>query len=592
MSVFIERRRPAFAAELLVRVGLAWAMIAALLLVTNLGEIAALRFPDPDDMLRLVQVRDLIAGQSWFDLAQHRIDAPAGGVPMHWSRLVDLPLAATILLLAPVLGQPLAENVAVVAVPLVTFAAAMLLAGRIAWRLIGDEAAGMACLAMALSVPVIAQMRPLRIDHHGWQIVLALAAMNGLMARTPRVGGWIVGCALAAWVSISVEGLPMAAAFCGVAALRWLRNRHDSDWFVHTILSLAAVSALLFATTRGFGDLTQHCDAISPVHLAIFALGALAAMALSALEPLPRPALAAGLALTAALGAAILFTAAPQCAGGGFAGLDPLVARFWYEGVGEGLPVWHQTPSLALQIVVPPAIGLVACLQLAGRSAAWLRRWWFDYALLLGVALVLSLVLARAGAVAGALAAVPLGWRIGAWIRSARTMRRPGRRVLAFAAMALALLPALPLTLLALAMPAEAGSPAARPRASSCDIPGSAQALRTLPPGEILAPLDIGPRLLYETEHRVIATGHHRGADAMRAVILTFTGSEAGARRYLAARGTAYAVLCPDLAEPARYSEAAPTGFMAKLLEERPPAWLEPVPLPGDGSLQVWRVRS
>lgn len=591
MRQFVERRRAPFAPELLLRVGLAWAMIAALLLVTNIAEIAALRFPDPDDMLRLVQVRDLIAGQGWFDLTQHRVDGAGGGVPMHWSRLVDLPLAGLILALRPLFGAHLAENIAVVAVPLLTFGAALLLAGRIAWRLLGDEATGLACLAMALSVPVISQMRPLRIDHHGWQIVLALAAVNGLMARNARVGGWITGLALAAWLAISIEGLPMAAAFCGVAALRWLRDRHDAGWFVHTLQALALCSALLFAATRGLADLTPHCDAISPVHLAVFALGAAGATGLAALEPLPRPALIGGLVGLAGLGLATLLSLAPQCAGGGFAQLDPLVSRFWYDGVGEGLPVWRQDPGLALQIVIPPAIGLIACLRLAGRSGAWLRRWWLDYALLLGAALALSLVVARAGAVAGALAAVPLGWQIREWIRAARTMRRLGRRVLAFAAMAVALLPALPLTLLTVAMPVRAATPAAPVRASSCDIPGSAATLRALPAGEILAPLDIGPRLLYETGHRVVATGHHRGQNGMRAAILAFTGSEAAAHRMLAARGTDYLVLCPDLMEPARYAEAAPHGLMAALLAERPPVWLEPVRVPDDGSLEIWRIR-
>ena len=35
-----------------------------------------------DDAMRLVEVRDLIAGQGWFDLMQHRLDPP--GVSMHW----------------------------------------------------------------------------------------------------------------------------------------------------------------------------------------------------------------------------------------------------------------------------------------------------------------------------------------------------------------------------------------------------------------------------------------------------------------------------------------------------------------------------
>ena len=44
-----------------------------------------------DDAMRLVQVRDWIGGQGWFDLFQHRLDPP--GASMHWSRVVDVPWA-------------------------------------------------------------------------------------------------------------------------------------------------------------------------------------------------------------------------------------------------------------------------------------------------------------------------------------------------------------------------------------------------------------------------------------------------------------------------------------------------------------------
>lgn len=590
MSYIVERRRPAFTPDLLARVALAWAMIAALLLVTNLSDILAYRFPDPDDTLRLVQVRDLIAGQAWFDLTQHRIDSAGGGVAMHWSRLVDLPIAAAILALRGFIGQGAAETVALIVVPLLTLGVALLLAGRIAWRVVGDEAAGFACLAIALSVPLVLQMRPMRIDHHGWQIVCVLAAVNGLMARSPRRGGWAIGAALAVWLSISMEGLPVAAAICGVAALRWLRDRHDAQWFVSTMQSLALTSLALFAATRGLDSLEQHCDAISTGHLAGFALAAVAATGLARLRPLPGFALASALALIAAMGGAAMLLAAPQCAGGAFAEIDPLVARFWYQGVGEGLPVWRQELRLTLQIVVPPLVGLIAAIKLAGKSGGWLRRWWQDYALILAAALVLALFVTRAGAVAGALAAVPLGWQMREWLRTARTRRRPGGRVLMLAGMALALLPAMPLTLLAMARPANAALTANKPRVSTCAIPQSAAVLRRLPRGEILAPLDIGPRLLYETRHSVVATGHHRGESAMRTVITVFTGSEANARAVLEERGTRYLVLCPDLIEPARYAAAAPTGLMASLLADRAPAWLEPMPVPGDGSLRVWRI--
>lgn len=591
----IERRRPLFAPELIVRVALAWGVICALLLVINTSTIAARLFPDPNDVMRLIQVRDLLAGQSWFDVHQYRVDAAGGGVMMHWSRLVDVPIAAAIWFFSWFMVQPDAEIVAAVVVPLVTFGFALLLAGRIAWRLVGAESAGLACLAMALSVPLIAHMRPLRIDHHGWQIVLALLAVNGLMARSPRLGGWMTGFALALWVSISVEGLPLAIAICGIAALRWIRDRRDSSWFVNVMSSLAVSSAAIFVGTRGFADLAQHCDAVSPVHLAIFAWGAAATFCLSRCEPIPRIGLLCALGLIAAGACAIVFYAAPQCAGGGFAAPDPVVGEFWYRNMGEGMPVWQQSPGLALQIIIPPLIGLLAALKLAGQSANWLRRWWYEYALLLAAALLVAIFVARAGSVAGALAAVPLGWQISQWIRQARNMRRQSRRVLALAGTALVLMPALPLTLLTMALtmatPAKASLDIEPPRQSSCAIQEALAALRALPKGEIIAPLDTGPQLLYDTQHSVIATGHHRVSPGMRVVIQTFTGSADAAHRTALERGSLYLAVCPGLADAHNYRTAASGGFMAQLTEGDVPGWLEPVAIPGEGSMKIWRIK-
>jgi hypothetical protein len=592
VSIFVERRRPAFTPDMLARVGLAWAMIAALLLVTSLPAILAYQFPDPDDTLRLIQVRDFLAGQGWFDVTQYRIDAANGGVAMHWSRLVDLPIAAIILGLRGLIGQPAAEYVALIAVPLLTFGAALLLAGRIAWRLLGDEAAGFACLVMAMSVPVIEQLRPMRIDHHGWQIVCALAVMNALMSRSAWLGGWVAGLVMAIWLSISLEGLPLAAAICGVTALRWLRDRHDSGWFVGTMQGLAVGSAALFAATRGFGDLAQHCDAFSPVHIATYALGAVAATGLARLEPLPRFAQIAGFALIAALGALTLQSFAPACSGSPFANLDPLVRTYWYSGVAEGLPVWRQSWTTAMQMVIPPLVALVACLQLAGRSADWLRRWWQDYAMILAAGFVISLFVARAGAVVGALSAVPLGWLVREWLRKARNVRRPSKRVMILGAIVLLLMPSAPITIGGKLAPSAAIA-AVGPGVSSarCDVQDQAARLDALPRGTIFAPLDIGPSILLESHHSVVATSHHRAEDAMHDVIATFLAAPADARATVARHDADYVVMCTDLVESELYANAAPSGLARQLLDGSAPDWLEPVDLGGPDQFRVWRVR-
>lgn len=593
MSHLLDRRRSALSGELLIRVGLCFALIATLMLITNFSVIGAMDYPDPDDALRMVQVRDLLAGQGWFDLVQHRIDAPEGGVLMHWSRLVDIPIALIVLLLTPILGQGGAEMVAAIVVPLLTFGCALLLVARIAWRLLGGEAAGLACLSMALSVPVLAQIRPLRIDHHGWQIVMLLVAVNALLSRSSRLGGLVAGLAVAAMLSISIEGLPMAAAICGIAALRWFRNRKDCHWLTWMMSGLAGGSAFFFLITRGVGDLAAYCDAVSPYHVAVFGMGALASWILARLEPLPRLTLAAGFAGMGAAGIAIYAFAAPQCIAGPFSTIDPVAADFWLAGVREGLPIWRQDLPLVLQMLVPAGIAIWASLKLAGQSGGWLRRWWVDYTLLLVAALLVTLFVARAGGAVGALSAVPIGWQIGQWLRASRNSRRSSRRLAGMAATSLALVPSLPVGLAGLIDGARAEAVGPAPsiaRVTDCRLQDVAHAIERLPAGEIIAPLDLGPQVLLHTRHSVVATGHHRGDAAIRFQIDSFSADPAEAGRRLRARGTRYVMTCPGLREQELYAFRAPDGLMAALQDDRAPGWMAPIALPENSGVRLWRV--
>lgn len=589
-----DRRRGGFDPVMVRRIALVWLLGCALLLIVNAGAIWERRFPDPDDAMRLLQVRDLLAGQSWFDLHQYRVDAPQG-VAMHWSRLVDVPLLLIIAALTPIVGGSAAELTAMVTVPLVTLGCVLLLVGRLGWKLADEEIAGFAGLTCLMAVPVVQQLRPLRIDHHGWQLVALLVAVNALAARDARRGGWVVGTALAFGLSISLELLPLAVAIVALTGLRWLRNRTDRAWMVATMQALAGVSALLFLATRGLADLAAHCDAIAPPHLAVFALGALVIWATALREPQPRGVTIAGLALAALGGVAAMALAAPACTTGAFTGLDPLVRTFWFDQVVEGMPIWRQEPGEALRMVVPPLLGFAISLSLFATSRDWLRRWWLDYALLLAAALLVSLFVARGAGAACVLAALPIGVQLRSWIRTARNARQPARRVLVLGGIVLALAPALPLTLLMSATPSQAqadrrASAAPPTPVSGCAIEAGAKRLAGLPATGILAPLDIGPQLLLATPHHVVATGHHRGARAIHDVIAVFRGPAAQARVLIERRGIGFIALCPALAEARIYAESAPGGLAAQLVAGRAPAWLEPVVVPGDGSFKVWRV--
>lgn len=578
-----------------------WLVLVVILVAVNAPGIAAQRFGDPDDALRLVEVRDLLAGQSWFDVHQYRI-APPAGVPMHWSRLVDMPLAGSILLLRPLLGAALAETVTVVAIPLLTLLCALLLIGRLAAKFFDAETVGIACLVTGIASPLLFQMTPLRIDHHGWQIVLALAALNGLAARDAVRGGLVIGLSLAALLAISIEGLPLTVVFLGVLALRGLypataqRGERFAALAAATV-PLALGSAAIFLGTRGLGDLATHCDQISPVHGALFGFVALVTGALALVGPRGRlPALVL-LGVTGAATLALFLGAAPQCKGGAFVALDPVVRKYWYEGVSEGLPFWRLPMVNAAETLIFPLVGLIAALLLwRDAGDARTRGWWRDHALVLAGAWLIGLMVARAAATACGFAAVPAAAIVLRAIVALRTVT-PVRRVAGYAAIMLALLPPLPVLAWHRVQSALAPAPANGQQTaqvmqmSRCRYAQAARALDALPPTDLFAPLDIGPDLILRTHDSVVATGHHRGSAGMRDVIEAFIGTPDAAHAIITRRHAGLVVVCPDITEPATYVHYAPDGLMARLLKGQAPAWLEPVNLAPGSHMLFWRVR-
>jgi hypothetical protein len=123
---------------------------------------------------------------------------------------------------------------------------------------------------------------------------------------------------------------------------------------------------------------------------------------------------------------------------------------------------------------------------------------------------------------------------------------------------------------------------------SDCLTKQSISALDGLPPGLILAPIDIGAYTLLHTRHSIIAAGFHRAADGIVAGIDGFKGSEADMRRVIGKHRPDYLVLCTDWAK----AEAVePPPFAKALAEGASEPWLDPVPLEA-GGLMVWRVRT
>ena len=133
--------------------------------------------------MRIMQVRALLHGQDWFDLRQYRLNPPIGA-NIHWSRLVDLPIAGLILGLRPLLGGPAAERWAVAIAPLLPYLLLLFSLALTARRLIHPLSYPLALLALFFAGSTNGMFMPERIDHHGWQ--LALLALEHRRDRRPQ----------------------------------------------------------------------------------------------------------------------------------------------------------------------------------------------------------------------------------------------------------------------------------------------------------------------------------------------------------------------------------------------------------------------
>ena len=125
----------------------------------------------------------MLAGQDWFDLRQYRLNPPFGA-DIHWSRLVDLPLAGLILLLRPLVGGADAERIAVAIAPLLPYLLLLFGLALTARRLVHPAAYVLAFIALFSAGSTNGMFMPTRIDHHGWQ--LALPQPRGRRARRSR----------------------------------------------------------------------------------------------------------------------------------------------------------------------------------------------------------------------------------------------------------------------------------------------------------------------------------------------------------------------------------------------------------------------
>lgn len=564
-----------------------WLAACVWLLYMRWGAINAFVLSDTDDNMRIMQVRALIAGQDWFDLRQHRLNPPFGA-DIHWSRLVDLPIAGIKLALAPFVGGPVAEKAAVALAPLLPMAAAMAAVAVAARRLISPWAFAFAIAILLCGHSVRNQWAPLRIDHHGWQLALLAVAVASLADPKRARGGALIGIATALSLVIGLEMLLYFALLGGIAVLMWVRDPAEGRRLATYGASLAGGTALGFLIFASYANRAPVCDALSPVWLSVVAAGGAIAVGMALLAPRSWP-LRLGLAGAAGAALAVGFVLVwPHCLGR-LEGASPELVQLWLGNVREARPLYMHGYSTAISVAALPVAGLIGFAIMLWRhrgEEAKLVAWAATAAPALLAALLL-LWQSRAGP-AAQLLAVP-GATALVWLTL--TSRLMPVRVVGTVALFLLASGLLPQQVLRYFPPKpRPGMNVVNKANNSCPALWALKPVAQVPRGQVLTFVDLGPRLIALTHHDAVAGPYHRNGRDIIDVMRAFRGSAEAARATVERRRIDYVLICPGLSESTVYASQAKNGFYMQLARGKVPDWLRPVPLPAKSPYRMWQV--
>jgi hypothetical protein len=583
-------------------VALYWLMTAVAIALISLPKAKDLIGPDNDDVMRLVEIRDWLGGQSWFDLMQYRLGL-SGGTLMHWSRFIDAPIGGLIKLFSLFMPVEMAEGLAASVWPLLLIGP-LLLAIGFAGRRLGSETDGPRVMHIALGLGALfaftcMKFRPGALDHHNVQLVLAIG-ITALLAdrRGNKLGHAVAGIATALAIAIGAETTPFVAIVCICVAARWIWQGAVFASAARAFgLSLAlAITAEFFATIPPSSYAAVTCDNLS---LGFFSLSALGGAGLFSLACLPARAgmgirLAASFVLGAVIGAVALLIA-PQCLGSPLANLDPMLVELWLNHVTEAQSITAQMQQFPETIAGFYVVGLFAVFACA------FRIWRGDdrglhllFLALVSVSWAVALVQIRGSLFANLLSIPPLALLIADLQKKARDNPKSISINLGFVLATLASVPVvwgLGGVIMKQGFGATSMDVLATENAGEDNTCGDAQdmvALRSLPPGMIAAPSNRGAGILRFTQHRVLAAPYHRNQGGMLAELHIGMAKPDDALALLKNAGVTALAFCRNDPQTENLIELYRDGLYASLARGELPAYLSPVR--SDGKFQLFVV--
>ncbi len=555
--------------------------------------------PDNDDAMRLVEVRDFLAGQGWYDLMQYRL-GPAPGTLMHWSRFIDLPIAALITFFSLFLSPRMAEATALFVWPVSLSLPVLYFIGLGARRIGGERAMWAAIPMAALFVLQVHRFEPGGIDHHNAQMALIAIVAAALVDPLHRASSYALA-ALAAAIALAVgaETTPLLGVAAVIVAARWAV-------LGPSYRAAAASFGLFFALLTGVAYVATvpktlytavTCDNLSFGFLVLTVYGGFALFCAAGLASRAPIALRFVILACIGLGAAgLTLTVMPQCLQNPLAGLDPLLKEIWLDRVAEAQPILSQAKLHPATVGGFYFVGFIAMVVSAWRVKMGDRVGVHLVLLvLLTAAWAISLIQVRAATFPQMLSILPLSVLIAELHTISR--RDPDSVIagLPFAVMTLASIPAFWFVagfLVSEAVGNEKATQfaAAGDKIAACTKEANLEQLNRLPKGMIAAPSNMGSPILRFTGHSVLSAPYHRDPNGMLVVLRAGLAAPEKAEAILGDVGTDYVVFCPGDGELKELAQRAPDGFAAALLKDRPPAFLKDVTPSGATNLKVYRL--
>lgn len=566
-------------------------VISARALVTNSEQLFS-GAGDTDDVMRLIQVREFLSHGGWFNQSIPQVGAPDTLVS-HWSRLLDLPIAALIVLFGTVLSSENAELIARIIWPVALLFALTMVVFRETERRGGVFAGVAALLFIFGGLAATVQFAPGRIDHHNVQILCAVAGILFLLRSFSEPGfGWVAGGLLGLGLAVGLEALPLVVAVLGIATVCAAFDISARDGVVRTVGSAAAVLALTFAmTTQPTQWLHAACDANALNLIALASFGAAAMVVVMARYPHGSPIhWLGGVMIGGALGVGAYLAIEPACAAGPFGQVDPAIGPIWLDHVFEVKTLIHlaeTSPSTVVSFLVFVMLGVAAC---------WIN--WRQQGDIKSLAALLTMITVavysclylKLMSYAMWLAIVPVALlvaRLPAFGELSERSVRLGAVVLCSQTMMLAVVSVFVGAFSDVESKAEeawtVSTNDCQPRALYKELAG-------LPKGLVASEIDLGPFIALNSQHRVVAAPYHRIDKAILASYQILASDPGKSLELIRRLGVRYVVVCQ---RDSRSIESMIDGSLMRRLQRGDTiSFLEPVPRRDDKSpLRIWQVK-